>query len=821
MLTAAQSHPVRGEARSAIARAARISAGLTVDAADVAFEEGDVGTAHGWSVGRRVIFVARARGAPGRDVFRAVVRVTPRGDVIAMRGVTNVTRTPLDDDAGLVVRPPYAAFWTRAYGQVQTASVLDLRGARSVAGGWRSNVSMLADTGSWRGFERMDLRLDRPARAPELSLDAARATLADPETHRRWDVSLADGAVEHGDGIVVTRGERLAKPLVLWLVDRVRAVAWIGAAPVAWAERLAFAARDFGRRLRYRWFGRETRSAPADDALGGAPPTTRGTEIARALSGDTDWPPPSIRPRLRTAERWEGLWRPVELPWLRTIPGAPPTFYRTFIRVDSDRPYTRVVIVAADMRQLELAMRAGSEDPQPLVGPPGDGRLPRDPDVQSRVVAVFNGAFKTEHGQYGMMVDRRVLLPPQPRAATVAVLADGRVAYGSWGATRTIPDTVTSFRQNLDPLVADGIENPARRMQWGFVLGATGGGLESLQTMRSGTCMHAGGQLLYFWSEDISGRMLGRAMNAAGCAYGIHLDMNPLHTGFHFLRIDDLAHRRFQYAELAVEMDIPDDRYVYWSPKDFFYLSLRRVPSPAPARLAGATWETDTVAQPAPTWLPAIATTDVSLGGTHRGRMLAVDLRRIELRFRAGLQEPGARTPDDTTISADDARRVVGALMLGLTRPSDPAGLLIDGRVTSPFVPGHPALAFDPNGVRVVAGELIPHEIQWALQGHALTDAPPRQDAGTTLRPRAALGFVGTHLVYVWGNGDADGFATALRTAGVENGVLLERGTPLPPEQHWARTDDAVRDAYPQSVLYLLARPPARRMLRLETLFVP
>ena len=52
--------------------------------------------------------------------------------------------------------------------------------------------------------------------------------------------------------------------------------------------------------------------------------------------------------------------------------------------------------------------------------------------VVERVVATFNGAFKTTHGKYGMMVDRRVLLPPVPGAATITVTEDRETGIGSW-----------------------------------------------------------------------------------------------------------------------------------------------------------------------------------------------------------------------------------------------------------------------------------------------------------------------------------------------------------------------------------------------------
>ena len=67
-----------------------------------------------------------------------------------------------------------------------------------------------------------------------------------------------------------------------------------------------------------------------------------------------------------------------------------------------------------------------------VAGATGTGRLPDDPETLKRIVAAFNGAFKTEHGAYGMMVEGNVLLPPQDEAATIATYEDGTVVMGSW-----------------------------------------------------------------------------------------------------------------------------------------------------------------------------------------------------------------------------------------------------------------------------------------------------------------------------------------------------------------------------------------------------
>ena len=121
-------------------------------------------------------------------------------------------------------------------------------------------------------------------------------------------------------------------------------------------------------------------------------------------------------------------------------PGPPPYFYTTTIRPDAERPYAKVLVVAMDMRQLELDMEAGVEDPKPLTGARGSGKIPRDPKILSRVVGAFNGAFKTTHGEYGMMVHRRVLLPPKPNAATVLIVSRSPGGPGHLGSICRYPE---------------------------------------------------------------------------------------------------------------------------------------------------------------------------------------------------------------------------------------------------------------------------------------------------------------------------------------------------------------------------------------------
>ncbi|MGH7298455.1 MAG: hypothetical protein ACRELB_26175, partial [Polyangiaceae bacterium] len=357
-------------------------------------------------------------------------------------------------------------------------------------------------------------------------------------------------------------------------------------------------------------------------------------------------------------------------------------FYRTYLRPDEERPYAKVLLVAMDLRQLDLDMEAGVEDPEPLTGPHGTGRIPRDPAVCRRVAAAFNGAFKTEHGHYGMMVHRRVLLPPVPGAATVLTLDDGRVGFGTWGADRKVggilgvpDDAIVSFRQNLDPLVDRGQVNPTGRNLWGFTLPGKG-----VQTERTGLCVTTSGHLLYAWGDDVSATTLAKAMKMAGCDYGMHLDMNPYHTGFLFTAIDDLAGKKYKSQLLTTGMSIPTERYIQYSPKDFFYVMVH---DPTPPGVDGGTpWAPDGGSQPPPRWMPGIWSAHAD-GPEGSVELLDVEPGRATWRVRAGAHESLAASPL-RELTGEDAKHVLFAVGAGVALETRPRGIATDGRFAVP-----------------------------------------------------------------------------------------------------------------------------------------
>jgi hypothetical protein len=825
-----------GELAQALGREA---AGV-VEPSDVRWEPSG-GVLSDFVFGRWAIFLAsEAKGGP-RDVWRARVRLTPEGTALGITGAHDLTSTPLGDDHALVVDGYRAAFATYAFGQEQSVTALDLtgEGAQNKTSGtadramaWLTNVQQ---TGAGAGVGRVDVTLDAPARAVGLAIagDSLNLDLADAEgPGRRATLDLARAEID-GPGMHAEAARHLPKRFVFWAVDTARAVPWIGPAPIAWLEDKAFAVRDDAHRLFFKVHGGGDADTLARVDPGGAKVAAL-LDSSQATVDAAEWPPPSIPGIWKSAEPGEGEWVVPKLPWTKKLaapapsPDAPPpAFFRTFVRPDPERPYSHILLVAMDTRQLDLDMEAGVEDPKPLAGPHGAGRLPRDPKISQRVEAAFNGAFKTEHGNYGMMVHKRVLLPPQPAAASVIVLDDGRAGLGTWPATTNIggiagvpDDAIVSFRQNLDALVDHGEVNPTKRTMWGFTLPGNGA-----QTERSGICVTGAGYLIYAWGDDANATSLGKAMLMAGCAYGIHLDMNPHHTGFTFTSIDDIKARKYKSELLTSLMEISPDRYLEYAPKDFFYMTLRDPTPPVPVPAASAVWEVDAGAQPAPTWIPAV-------WSTHAGQvdLLEVENDRVTWRLRAGTKEPDAKTGATPLheLTGDEAHRVLLSVGMGASGERHVAGLATDGKQVLPV--GGLAHGGQSSGVLVVQGNgtlaIVRSDEVPALGAHVdLAEVPLLLDRGALLvgpsgpsAPRAALGIRPDGRVLI-ARGTFASDATlgeALKTAGCARAVALRRGLDADAALRRTGTADLPRASDAETTLYAISAPMKPRAFRFE-----
>ncbi|MEZ4309928.1 MAG: hypothetical protein R3F14_17965 [Polyangiaceae bacterium] len=312
------------------------------------------------------------------------------------------------------------------------------------------------------------------------------------------------------------------------------------------------------------------------------------------------WPPAPLEPYVTPALQGEGQWNPQDSdPVIRVAPGLPPAMLTTFIRSDRGRKATRVYVALWDPRQVELHMMAGTVEPKTATGETGPGLIPRSPEVLKRVIAASNAGFQALHGEFGMMADGVVYLPPKPFAATVGVKKGGTTVFGTWPEDPTVPPEILSYRQNMTVMVLDEKFNPYGRNWWG---GTPPGWADKTHTVRTGICLTRESFVAYFYGADISPEALAQAMIQTRCVFGIALDMNAGHSGLEFYQVapekelSPLA-PGVQLGGDLVEGDVPGfegwrfrsrrfikgmglmnfPRYIKREGRDFFYMTLRQM----------------------------------------------------------------------------------------------------------------------------------------------------------------------------------------------------------------------------------------------------
>ncbi|MGF1466486.1 MAG: hypothetical protein ACFCGT_10150 [Sandaracinaceae bacterium] len=656
--------PEEGIARVAAAE------GLRVDPATVLWLEEDGGPL----AYREALFVAAA---PGElpDLHYAAVRASSGGTPLDVGWIRNLSSTSSAAESAPVRSGRHAAYLTRVGDRIDALVVLDLAGEPAALtegwparARWQNRVTNLQESGRFEGFGMRRYHVREGTGDGDLAVRQGRFVLRVGD--RRVVVDPERGEPTEGAELVEVAPQRKGRPgTIAWVVDTVRNVSWVGSEPIEWLENRVFNWRDRAQRAYYAVAGPGDTAAEAAEDLA-VPDEVDEERIAMLTATDPElgWPPGPLAPPIEDVAPvdGEGRWIPVvDDPFVNATPNAPPAFFQTFLRADPARLFSRVYITLWDPRQVQLRIQAGTREPESATGRRGAGQVPRDPHTLRHLVGAFNGGFQALHGEFGMMAEDRVYLPPKPWAATIAVFDDGRVGMGSWPApdwngrfytetlaNRQIPESMVDMRQNLTSVVEDAVWNPWERWWWGA---APRDADEQTYTTRSGLCLTAGGFLAFFWGRAAGPEELGRAMSAARCARGMHLDMNHAHCGFEFFRpiapgeaAPPLAARprpgsEFEgsfartpgdwrlRARLAVRsMGMPFPRYSGRDARDFFYLVLKPVlPGPHLEVDAGGPGEGvfDTSGLPHAGWPHAFARTFLGQE-TARTWLVRIDTRR-------------------------------------------------------------------------------------------------------------------------------------------------------------------------------------------------
>lgn len=643
------------------------------------------------------------------DVFLVTARLSPEGRVLAMGDVKNLTHTMSADEGLPVVHGSKVAFVVSVDDRPEAVHVLDFAGHAPHAMDELSRLQRLqvsiADwqkTGQLRGIERTVFSLvPAPQHAEVAFTEAGRLVV---ETDARELVIDPDRTVvEEGAAFARTTPEEIAKPATLgpWMSDRLRAVSWFGDEKNQVLKAVLFTGIEFFKNLKSKTLGDSSATDVAEDldALGGKPAAVSFTDP------ETGWPPKPLTPLVKPALAGEGQWIALENdPFITPIPGVASPFLTTFVRSDPSALHTRVYVTLWDPRLIALHMAAGTVEPVSATGEAGTGQIPRKQEIMEHVVAGFNGGFQATHGEFGMQADGVLYLPPKPYAATVMELRDGTTAFGAWSTESaggktpgymTVPEDVFSFRQNMTALVQNDKYNPWGRHWWG---GVPPGWHDAIHTTRSGLCLTKENFVAYFWGNDIGPEPLGRAMLAARCAFGMHLDMNPGLAGFEFYDVEptatfkplgrplqtdweyegglkDMSTVKFRARRMVKSMGhILFPRYIHRDARDFFYLTARNVLPGAPIADAGTEGGTFRVkGLPQHGYPYAMAVSSVRLAsapgsavGDRRVRVLRVDPRTV----RAEPGERVAAAPADAGSTGEATGAGSGSLVLAFGSPS-------------------------------------------------------------------------------------------------------------------------------------------------------
>jgi hypothetical protein len=376
---------------------------------------------------------------------------------------------------------------------------------------------------------------------------------------------------------VTLAGLWIAVHRVPWLgplvADSLRAL--VGKDAVTQLEEWAYAAED-----RY---NRMARSQEAPKAYWQVNSSSTGAPAAvssvRSVSATVlTFRPQDVGPMHRSwSAPGDGVWLPVP----NTHRGGAPTgLYKTLLHPDRNRSWAELFVVAVDLERVDLHMVLGYQEP---VATTREGleqlahRTPARPAVipphdQPLLLAAFNGGFKTEHGNYGVMMDGVTVVAPRKRCCAFALLRDGTVRVRSWERLEGELDQMIWYRQGPSCMVEDGKLHPGllnpNTMSWGATLDG------DTVIRRSAVGIDASGRVLYVAiTNSTTARALAEGMRHAGSFHVVQLDVNWSYPKFVLFESAGGNSEELKAIPLAPGFEFSENEYTRKrSMRDFFYL---------------------------------------------------------------------------------------------------------------------------------------------------------------------------------------------------------------------------------------------------------
>ena len=267
--------------------------------------------------------------------------------------------------------------------------------------------------------------------------------------------------------------------------------------------------------------------------------------------------PPNLIPYIDQAHplKNEGKWE--------AITGAP--FYTTFIRTDSERPFSVVNLVYMPMQHLGIDAVAGTKHPGGAAGLPGPGKIPQAIQDSGNLLAAFNGGFQEKDGHYGMVADGTTYVPLRTGLSTFYIYKNGQIDLTTYDG-KPLPDTVTVARQNGPPLITDGKDNQLTSQGINLWAGTASGGYI---TWRSGLGITSNHDLIYAVGPSLTPTSLADALRLAGSSNAMQLDINDFWVRFMLYSPKPPS---YTWTPLVKGLADGGSAYLHGYEKDFFYV---------------------------------------------------------------------------------------------------------------------------------------------------------------------------------------------------------------------------------------------------------
>ena len=275
----------------------------------------------------------------------------------------------------------------------------------------------------------------------------------------------------------------------------------------------------------------------------------------------------------------DGEW--VAIPDPRN-PSEPAPMQKTLVHPDAKRGWASVAVVAIDMRQARLNLVAGTIEPMTKLAEAKEhkrtGIVP-EADVKS-AIAVFNGGFKTTHGNYGMKAEGVLFVEPHGRACTVAMFANDELAIKSWEALESRQDQMIWFRETPMCMFENGEMHKGLTVDsnthWGATLD------KDTVIRRSAVGLSEDQKTLYVGiSEATSATAIAKAMHFVGAYDVAQLDVNWSFPKFFTVEPKPSNASEVEVKPLVDGFEFsPDDYFKKEATRDFFYVTRLAEPKP-------------------------------------------------------------------------------------------------------------------------------------------------------------------------------------------------------------------------------------------------